>query len=193
MARDHHASRFVRMPQDHVRSRLPAYEPAIAAERSQQGISQNARQPPAHKRSPKPSRLPTSRGRSLLVMGSWRAAPHSRLQDGARCTWSSTRSGGRDSNPRQPAWKAGTLPTELPPRWARKVYAAAPRPGNEARPRAGMPYRSNASRSIGCSRPRSRRVLTRRWPPRSCWNTSTPPRSATREAWIRSRSSSLLT
>ena len=25
-------------------------------------------------------------------------------------------SGGRDSNPRQPAWKAGTLPTELPPR-----------------------------------------------------------------------------
>src|SRR4051812_25679510 len=25
-------------------------------------------------------------------------------------------SGGRDSNPRQPAWEAGTLPTELPPR-----------------------------------------------------------------------------
>src|SRR5215218_6557456 len=28
------------------------------------------------------------------------------------CDWS----GGRDSNPRQPAWEAGTLPTELPPR-----------------------------------------------------------------------------
>ena len=31
-------------------------------------------------------------------------------------------SGGRDSNPRQPAWEAGTLPTELPPHEAPSVY-----------------------------------------------------------------------
>ena len=34
-------------------------------------------------------------------------------------------SGGRDSNPRQPAWKAGTLPTELPPQWPRKCTRPA--------------------------------------------------------------------
>ncbi len=33
--------------------------------------------------------------------------------DGERQMWA--KSGRRDSNPRQPAWKAGTLPTELLP------------------------------------------------------------------------------
>ncbi|MEA2529844.1 MAG: hypothetical protein QOG89_1488, partial [Thermomicrobiales bacterium] len=36
-------------------------------------------------------------------------------------------SGGRDSNPRQPAWKAGTLPTELPPHGSRAASSRGER------------------------------------------------------------------
>ena len=43
----------------------------------------------------------------VAMPGAWRPGLEARLEEGF---WSE----GRDSNPRQPAWKAGALPTELP-------------------------------------------------------------------------------
>ena len=60
------------------------------------------------------------------------------------------RSGGRDSNSRQPAWKAGTLPTELPPQLAGEVYASGRDEASAQpafRPAIGSTRRHSASKA----------------------------------------------
>ncbi len=117
--------RIVRSPGDHPRIRRPIKKPLFPVPR-ESGLEHEAgarRRECNHPDS-------VSRGRYASRIGATRSKKSEGRRDGRPCHirpehWLAFWSGGRDSNPRQPAWEAGTLPTELPPRGAEAVYAAA--------------------------------------------------------------------